>query len=244
MNGHPKIVAASDSSSKCEVVFVIELVVLFSKCRIAMKSYTALLNRVIETLLNKGGRMLRLTCLCLLTVLSIVVTAICGAADSTPDPDLKQIVIIRHGEKPENGDNLSCQGINRSLQLPKVLFNKFQVPHHTYVPKLDTGKSTSHARMFQTVTPFAAKYNLKINSTFDENDVAGAAADVLKKKGTILMVWKHSNIPPLAQALGIDNPPAWDKHDFDSIWIIKFKDGKAQLTQDQENIKPSEDCPF
>jgi len=26
-----------------------------------------------------------------------------------------KIVIIRHGEKPDNGDNLNCQGLNRAM---------------------------------------------------------------------------------------------------------------------------------
>jgi hypothetical protein len=170
--------------------------------------------------------------------------AVCCQAQQSVDPDLKQVVIIRHGEKPDEGDNLSCKGLNRSLQLPKVLFQKFQVPNHTFIPSLECGKSTAHSRMFQTITPFAAKYNLKLNSTFDEKDVKDAANSVLKKKGTVLMVWEHTNIPPLAQALGIDNPPAWDKLDFDSIWIITFPDGKAKLTLDKEGIMPSDDCPF
>ena len=163
--------------------------------------------------------------------------------DSAADPSLK-IVIIRHGEKPDDGDNLTCAGMDRALKLPAVLYNKFKTPNHTYVPSLDCGKSTNHSRMFQTVTPFAAKYNLKINSEFDEKDVTGAAGNVLKKKGTVLMVWEHSNIPPLAKALGIAEPKAWGKTDFDSIWIITFADGAAKITYDTEGITPATDCPY
>ena len=49
------------------------------------------------------------------------------------------------------------------------------------MPSLDCGKSTSHARMFQTVSPFAVKYNLKINSAFNEKDVGGG----LKRTGAM-----------------------------------------------------------
>src|SRR5437763_1304371 len=69
----------------------------------------------------------------------------------------KKIIIIRHGEKPDDGDNLSCKGFNRALQLPQVLYSKFGLPTAVYVPSLHTGKKTSTARMYQTIVPFVIK---------------------------------------------------------------------------------------
>ncbi|MDD1630584.1 MAG: histidine phosphatase family protein [Methylococcaceae bacterium] len=163
--------------------------------------------------------------------------------ETAPDNNLK-VVIIRHGEKPENGDNPSCQGENRSLQLPAVLYQKFNKPDYTYVPSLELDKSTKHARMFQTVTPFAIKYDLKVNSKYDEKDFSTIAKKVLEKTGTVLMVWEHSAIPPLAEELGVKNPPAWDGKDFDSIWVITYANGKAVLSIDKEKITASSDCKF
>jgi hypothetical protein len=163
--------------------------------------------------------------------------------ETAPDNSLK-VVIIRHGEKPENGDNLSCRGENRALQLPAVLYQKFNKPDYTYVPSLELDKSTKHARMFQTVTPFAIKYNLTVNSKYDEKDYANIAKKVLEKTGTVLMVWEHSAIPPLAAELGVKNPPAWDGKDFDSIWVITYPNGKAVLSTDKEGITTSSDCNF
>ena len=45
-------------------------------------------------------------------------------AAPAPEPPLR-VVIIRHGEKPEEGDNLSCAGLNRALALPAVLARVF-----------------------------------------------------------------------------------------------------------------------
>lgn len=155
-----------------------------------------------------------------------------------------KVVIIRHGEKPESGDNLSCRGLNRALQLPDVLYQKFGLPDHTYVPSLKCGKVTDHARMFQTVAPFAIKYDLTVNSEFDEKAYQKVADHVKQKEGTVLMVWEHSAIQSIAAALGVEDPPAWQGDDFDSIWIIDFESGTALLTFDQEGIVPSEDCNF
>jgi hypothetical protein len=175
--------------------------------------------------------------------IAVAVMLFSGIAQAEPANNLK-IVIIRHGEKPENGDNLSCQGESRALQLPAVLYQKFKVPDYTYVPSLGLDKSTKHARMFQTVTPFAIKYNLTINSKYDEKDYSTIAPKILEKTGTVLMVWEHSAIPPLAEELGVKNPPAWNGKDFDSIWVITYPNGKAELSIDKEGITTSPDCQF
>ena len=182
----------------------------------------------------------------LLSVLAgIAASAISFSCIGKPDPDNSlKVVIIRHGEKPENGDNLSCQGENRALQLPAVLYQKFNKPDYTYVPSLELDKSTKHARMFQTVTPFAIKYNLKVNSKYDEKDTSTIAKKILEKTGTVLMVWEHSEIPPLAEELGVENPPAWDGKDFDSIWVITYSNGKAVLSVDKEGISAASVCNF
>jgi hypothetical protein len=45
------------------------------------------------------------------------------------------------------------------------------------------------------------------------------------------------------QALGIkDTHLKWKGDDFDSIWIISFKNGKAVLNYDKENLNPSTEC--
>lgn len=195
---------------------------------------------------------LKLLLCALLACIVVSITACDGAAKNSPDKNLPdnnlKVVIIRHAEKPadktEGGDNLSCQGQNRALQLATVLYQKIGKPDYAYVPALKMDKNTAHSRMFQTVTPFAVKYDLTINSKYDESELNDAAKSVLKKSGTVLMVWEHSAIPDLASALGIDNPPKWKGADFDSMWILTYASGKAELAVDQEGLSPSESCGF
>lgn len=171
-----------------------------------------------------------------------IVACLCSfiIAPVKKDKTLK-VVIIRHGEKPKHGDNLSCQGLNRALQLPPVLFAKYGVPDYTYIPSVSGGTSTTHSRMFQTVTPFAVRYGLTLNSNFPEKDAAGVAADVKTKTGTVLMVWEHSNIPAIAKALGIKDPGGWAST-FDSIWIVTIVKGVPTLSKDIEGLHPSANC--
>ncbi len=156
--------------------------------------------------------------------------------------DLK-IVFIRHAEKPEKGNNLTCKGLNRSLLLPALIKKKFGVPDFVYVPTLTMGEKTKHTRMFETVAPLADKYNLNIDTQFEETDSTGIANDIKAKKGTILVVWEHKAINPIIHALGIQYNLQWGSEDYDSIIIITFKDGKVTVKMDSEGLNPSDDCP-
>jgi hypothetical protein len=155
---------------------------------------------------------------------------------------VKRVIIIRHGEKPDNGDNLSCQGLNRSLQLPEVLHQKIGTPDYIFVPSINMGKKTSTARMYQTIVPFAVKYNMAINTKYDVDDTKGLAKDVLSRNGTVLVVWEHDHIDNIAKELGLQNVSKWPGSDFDSIWIIDFQNGKPVLTTDKEGLKPEANC--
>lgn len=162
-----------------------------------------------------------------------------------PGEDRLKIVLIRHGEKPKKGDNLTCQGLNRALALPGVLTARFGIPSAIYVPALGLGDSTKHARMFETALPLAVKYNLALNSKFAEKDSAGIAAELLQRKGVVLVVWEHKAIAPIAHALGVaDNTLKWGDEDYDSIWIVSFRDGVAKLEKSAEGLKPGEGCGF
>jgi hypothetical protein len=178
-------------------------------------------------------------------ILLILITCVSFTTGSCQNAGSLKIVIIRHGEKPADGDNLNCRGLNRALALPRVLYGKFGVVSAIYVPSINGGNSTKSGRMFQTATPYAVKYNLQINSSFDENDYKKIAKEVYNRSGTVLMVWEHSSIAHLAKALGVKgNIKDWPDGDFDSIWIITYKDGKAVISSDKEGLSPSSTCAF
>jgi len=168
-------------------------------------------------------------------------------------PPVLRVVIIRHGEKPADGDNLSCAGLNRALALPAVLNRLLPTPPTaTYVPIIGTNDdSTSQARMFQTVTPYAVQHNLCVNSDYAVENAAGLAKELRRRRGTALVVWEHKAIPKIAKRLGIVEKLEWPDEDFDSLWLIEFSGGGAKgkakrptLTKSRANIYPAAACPF
>ncbi|MBB6129680.1 histidine phosphatase family protein [Mucilaginibacter lappiensis] len=177
---------------------------------------------------------------------ALMLAMICFASSSScaQSKNLK-LVFIRHAEKPADGDNLSCTGLNRALKLPAILKAKFGLPDRVYVPALHLGKSTPRARMFQTISPFAIKYNLTINSTFEEEDTKDIAEDLAGRKGTILVVWEHNEMKAILKALGLKvKDLQWPDNDYDTIWVVTFKNDKPVLTVDKEGIKPVAACSF
>jgi len=180
------------------------------------------------------------TCICLSFFASFCFVNCFSQATVT---SIQKIVFIRHAEKPDKGDNLSCKGLNRSLQLPAVLSSKFKTFNSVFVPSLSRGNSTKHARMYQTIIPYAVRHNLNINSNYDDDDIAGITAAIKKAGENILLVWEHKNISKIIKALAVKDPaPKWDDNDFDSIWVITFNDGVGTLSKDSENLNPSPNC--
>jgi hypothetical protein len=180
----------------------------------------------------------------LLAVFVIIFLADGCSAQTNTNTGLQRVVIIRHAEKPDNGDNLSCKGFNRSLALTSVLYNKFKLPNKIFVSEVGNGKTTNQLRMLETIAPFAIKYNINIDTRFNVNDAKDVAAAILKTNGYALVVWQHDKINNIVKALGADTKNMkWSDADYDSIWIVDFKNGKATLSMDKENINPQDACP-
>jgi hypothetical protein len=178
------------------------------------------------------------------SVVFFVLTSCSSARGPSPGDGLT-IVLFRHAEKPKKGDNLNCQGLNRSRALSAILYSRFGIPEAIYVPSLGNGDNTPHGRAFETMIPFAVKYNLPLTSRFDVDEPGKLSKEVLQRKGVVMIVWEHKRIPDIARALGVsDTDLDWSDKDYDSLWIITFQHGVAQLQRSAEGLNPAEACPF
>jgi hypothetical protein len=161
-----------------------------------------------------------------------------------------KVVLIRHGEKNDATGNLSCQGLHRAMMLPAVLNAKFARPTAIFAPSLNDHKETGHARMFQTITPFAVQDSIAIDTKYAVAKDSAVANAIMKKKGVVVVCWEHGNIPAIAKALGVQTPNLkWGNNDFDSIWIVTYSKDKngnwvATLSTDKEGLKPPSTCNF
>lgn len=189
-----------------------------------------------------------------LAILACLIAATQAQADET-------IVILRHGEKPEQGlGQLSCKGLNRSLALPSVLIARYGTPKEIYAPnpsvkKVDKGGLFAYIRPLATIEPLAIVTGLPVNIDWGMADTLDLANHIASlHEGTLVVAWEHHYAEKLTKQL-LTNlggetvaVPPWDNADFDALYVIKVsntKEGrKATFFRDREGLDGlSEICP-
>ena len=145
-----------------------------------------------------------------------------------------QVILIRHAEKPPEGNGLSPKGVERAAALapffmsrPEVL--QFKTPVAIYAQKSTKGRPSE--RPVQTVQPLADALKLTVQ-TFAHNDFATMVDEINAKPEyegkMVLIAWEHNALVDIARQFGAkDAPNDWPGKSFDRCWVITFpKDGK------------------
>jgi len=150
-----------------------------------------------------------------------------------------EVIIIRHAEKPPQGNELSQQGRERAaalvpyfLETPDVLDFKKPVAIYAQAPKKE-----SSVRSIQTVEPLANVLKLTINDSYTRDDFAKMVREIMNNEDyeghTVLICWEHKVIPEIAKAFGVDDAPTkWPGAAFDRTWSIKFRPDKKPKFKD------------
>jgi hypothetical protein len=148
------------------------------------------------------------------------------------------IVFMRHAEKPAKGlGQLSCQGLNRALALPKVLFAKFGKPTAIYaanpaVLKADKGTPYNYVRPLATIEPTAIQAELPVQIPFAFTETTALNAELVKpalQDGVTFVAWEHhlANAAVKQLITGLQGkasvvPDHWDDEDFDSLYVVRI----------------------
>jgi hypothetical protein len=154
------------------------------------------------------------------------------------------ILIIRHAEKPTEGDpDLSTEGYARAQLLLKDFMPLGVRPDLPTPQYIFAAAPSSHSnRSALTVIPLSEALHLQINQDFKDHDYANLAAELLSGRyaGKVILVsWHHGKIPELAAALGATPPyNPWPDQQFDRIWRIDYTTGKATLQDLPYEISP------
>jgi hypothetical protein len=150
------------------------------------------------------------------------------------------VLIIRHAEKLESGQDLSPAGFERAEAYVKY-FGDFQVEGKALKPDglFAAADSKNSHRPRLTLEPLSRALHLSLDTSFKDKAPA-LLADELKSKPhgkEILVCWHHGKIPELMRALGAD-PGAllpdgkWPDAEF--AWVIELRyDGDGKLLADQ-----------
>jgi len=172
---------------------------------------------------------------------------------------IETMVFIRHGEKPSDGlGQITCQGLNRSLQLPRVLESKFGKPDAIFAAnpfdqKPDKGVPYYYIRPLATIEPTAISFEIPINIAYAFKEVDALIGEITSKKyqnATLFIAWEHHLLVEIVKKMVAQEPsikvPAWEGEDFDSIYIVKFdhETKRYTFTLDHQNLNglPAQ-CP-
>ncbi|UTH75011.1 hypothetical protein [Chromobacterium sp. IIBBL 290-4] len=152
------------------------------------------------------------------------------------------IAIFRHGEKPDQGlGQLTCQGLNRALALPRVLNSAFGSPDALFAPDpatqvSDSGNNYYYVRPLATIEPTAISAGLPVNTAYGFTQTANLAAKLLSSdyaNSTVYVAWEHKKIVTLAKQIFANlgqsaNIPSWSGNDYDSIYVITINSSGNQ----------------
>jgi len=137
----------------------------------------------------------------------------------------REILIIRHAEKPDTGNSphLTPRGYSRASALVGLFAASYDTPDYVFA----TQASKQSNRPVETLTPFVAALHMELNSSIADDDFATLAQQILSDPqyaGKMLIIcWHHGNIPALAHALGAsDAPKTWPDPVFDRVWRIRY----------------------
>lgn len=136
------------------------------------------------------------------------------------------VFLIRHGEKPDNGQNgLNGAGIARA----KALVDVFKPGPDVEIKHLIAQKprpNGKRGRPLQTLQPLAESLSLTVDTTREREEVSEVASDVLKyfkgdKPGDVLICWEHKRLRDIATAFGVKHAPDYDHSRFDLLWKLE-----------------------
>jgi hypothetical protein len=154
------------------------------------------------------------------------------------------VLLIRHAEKLTDGRiDLSPTGFARAKDIPQLFIGAnptFPRPDALFA----TRQSKHSNRPFETIEPLSKALNLPINQEFAEDDSASLARLLLSGQyagKVVLVAWHHGTLPQFAAALGVSPQPApWPPTQFDRVWRIEWKEGKATLTDLPQDLMPGD----
>ena len=158
------------------------------------------------------------------------------------------VLLIRHAEKLTDGrPDLSPAGFERAKAIPELFGGAGAAARHN-LPRPDflfaTHVSKNSNRPVETITPLSQALGLPISSQIDDKDFATLAAELLSGKyagKVVLVAWHHGSLPGLARALGAAPPyDPWPETQFDRVWRIDYRDGKATLTDLPQRLMPGD----
>jgi len=157
-------------------------------------------------------------------------------AQKTEPVSSTTIILVRHAEKMDDGTtnpDLTPKGLNRALDLKKVLIQEFNI---------SAVFSTPLTRTQQTATPTAEFFSLTIQDHNHKDPNALKELILDKYKNKTVLVAGHSNSTPILvnHFLGEDKYPYLSEDVFNQLFIVRVAEG-GKVTVEQRSYGAEND---
>lgn len=195
------------------------------------------------------------------TVLTAIFTALTALAALAAGPAAAapaQVILIRHAEKPAQGNQLSEQGFRRAEALAWFFQTSAAVKKHG-TPAAIYAAAPKHEdssiRSLQTVRPLADALGLEPIVKFTRGQAHKLAADIMENPAydgrMVLVCWQHGNlfdiVLELAEYSGVSQavlnslPGEWPDGIYDRVWILDLSRGQVTGFKDiPQNLLPGD----
>jgi hypothetical protein len=141
-------------------------------------------------------------------------------------PQLACTLVANAGSATGTYSEVAIQGNAPRFAMPAFVFAT-KASHHSNRP-------------VETVSALLAAFNLPLDDDHSDGDYAQVASDILTKSKyagqVVLVCWHHGEIPALAQALGIAQPPPWPGSVFDRVWQLVYSGGMPSLLNSPQQL--------
>ncbi|KAL1894314.1 hypothetical protein Cpir12675_003696 [Ceratocystis pirilliformis] len=130
------------------------------------------------------------------------------------------VYLIRHGEKPKEGNGLSAKGMQRAECL-KNLFGKDSNYNIGHIMAQKPKKNGKRKRPYDTVKPLADHLDIEVDTSCPRGNMkcVKKAIKHYKGKGNILICWEHKRLTKIVKTLGLKHhAPHYPAKHFDMIW--------------------------
>lgn len=151
-----------------------------------------------------------------------------------------QVIVLRHAEKPAEGNELSRKGFERASALASLLMGKPDfIKNWPPAALIAAGQKTpaSSVRSIQTLEPLAQLLNLPVRTHFRSDQALEMVRFVMSNPAfqgqTVIIAWEHNSIPAMIQELGVNpGPLQWPRQVFDRFWAVTYRPDGSAVFQD------------
>ncbi len=166
-----------------------------------------------------------------------------GPGAGTSGPAIGTVImIIRHGEKPDDSSPLpgvSVTGVEDDSSLTQIGWNRANALVNIFDPAqgpirpglarpaaifaAGANEDGEGKRTRETIGPLAHKLGIQMDISYGKGDEESLIAAATSRPGPTLICWQHGEIPAIAAALGsvTPTPPSeWPDERFDVVWTF------------------------